>query len=555
MRLLTFPAVIAAFALISIARAASCSGNTATTRSEWCDYSIDTDYYTDAPSTGVTVEYYFEIQNITLAPDGVSRQVQAVNGSIPGPTIEADWGDTIVVHVSNAVTANGTSLHFHGIRQNYTNQNDGVSSITQCPTAPGDSITYTFRATQYGSSWYHSHFALQAWDGVFGGIVIHGPASANYDTDLGSLFLIDWTHTPVDTLYHSVQLDGPISLDTGLINGTNEWDGAGAYFTTNFTAGDSYLLRLVNGAIDTHFDFSIDNHTLQVIAMDFVPITPYTTTVLSIGMGQRYDVVVTANASSVADAFWLRAVPDAFCSTNGNAANIKGVVYYNNSISTTPTTSAYSTTENDCADEPAASLVPVVSKTASAASSVATGAVAVSTVDNLFKWYLNSTTFNASWADPTALQLYDNDTSFTTSQNVLQAPTADAWYTLLISTSFDVPHPLHLHGHDFYILASGSGSYDADTIELQTANPPRRDTAMLPASGYLVLGFQADNPGVWLLHCHIGWHTEEGLALQVLERESEIMGTYDEGVLTGTCEAWSEWVQEEGKSQEDDDGI
>jgi len=62
---------------------------------------------------------------------------------------------------------------------------DGVASITQCPTAPGSSTTYTWKATQYGSSWYHSHFAFQAWDGVFGPIVIQGPASANYDVDAG----------------------------------------------------------------------------------------------------------------------------------------------------------------------------------------------------------------------------------------------------------------------------------------------------------------------------------------------------------------------------------
>jgi FtsP/CotA-like multicopper oxidase with cupredoxin domain len=61
-----------------------------------------------------------------------------VNGTFPGPTLFADWGDTVVVTVYNGLTDNGTSIHFHGIRQNYTNQADGVASITQCPTAPGD---------------------------------------------------------------------------------------------------------------------------------------------------------------------------------------------------------------------------------------------------------------------------------------------------------------------------------------------------------------------------------------------------------------------------------
>lgn len=267
---------------------AECSGNTATTRDEWCDYSIDTDYMSTVPDTGVTKEYWFDLQDVTVAPDGVSRSAITVNGSIPGPTIFADWGDTVVVHVSNSLTTsnNGTSIHFHGIRQNYTNQNDGVVSITQCPTAPGESITYTWRATQYGSTWYHSHFALQAWEGVFGGIVINGPATANYDEDLGVLFLNDWDHSTVDQLYSAAQTTGPPELDNALINGTNTWEDGGSRLEVSMTSGSSYRLRVVNAAIDTHFKFSIDNHTLQVIASDLTPIEPYTTEILNIGIGK-----------------------------------------------------------------------------------------------------------------------------------------------------------------------------------------------------------------------------------------------------------------------------
>jgi FtsP/CotA-like multicopper oxidase with cupredoxin domain len=54
-------------------------------------------------------------------------------------------------------------------------------------------MTYTWRATQYGTTWYHSHFSLQAWEGVLGGIIINGPATSNYDEDKGVLFLNDWS--------------------------------------------------------------------------------------------------------------------------------------------------------------------------------------------------------------------------------------------------------------------------------------------------------------------------------------------------------------------------
>lgn len=77
-------------------------------------------------------------------------------------------------------------------------------------------------------------------------------------------------------------------MDTGLINGTNMWEGAGAYFETTFVEGTSYRIRVVNSAIDTFFKFSIDNHTLTVITTDFVPIVPFTVDELSIAIGQSH---------------------------------------------------------------------------------------------------------------------------------------------------------------------------------------------------------------------------------------------------------------------------
>ena len=69
--------------------------NSAEDRSCWGDYDISTNYYDTVPDTGVIREYWFNIENITAAPDGIERVVLAVNGSVPGPTIIADWGDTV----------------------------------------------------------------------------------------------------------------------------------------------------------------------------------------------------------------------------------------------------------------------------------------------------------------------------------------------------------------------------------------------------------------------------------------------------------------------------
>ncbi|PSN64803.1 multicopper oxidase [Corynespora cassiicola Philippines] len=532
---------------------AACSGNTASTRGEWCDYSIDTDYMTEVPDTGVTREYWLELTDVTVAPDGVSRSAMAVNGSIPGPTLFADWGDNVVVHVINSLTSsqNGTSIHFHGIRQNYTNDQDGVSSITQCPTAPGNEMTYKWRATQYGSTWYHSHFALQAWQGIFGGIVINGPATENYDEDLGILFLNDWDHQTVDELYHEAESSGPPTLDNGLINGTNTYEDGGYRFNTTFTSGTSYRLRLVNGAVDTHFKFMLDNHTMTVIASDLVPIKPYEATTLDLSMGQRYDVIITANQASTADSFWMRAIPQSACSENDNTDDIKGIVYYGTSTST-PSTSAYD--YDDSCDDETDNIVPYISKTVGTQSSTAIEEATVSyNSDNLFRWYLNSTTMYVEWSDPTLLQVVNGDTNYSTSNAVIELPDANQWVYMVVETTLAVPHPIHLHGHDFWVVAQGSGTY-SDSVTLNLDNPPRRDTAVLPASGYLVMAFETDNPGAWLMHCHIGWHTSEGFALQLVERHDEIIALTDTDSLESNCNSWTAY-QEENSIEQEDSGV
>lgn len=88
-------------------------------------------------------------------------------------------------------------------------------------------------------------------------------------------------------------------------------------------------------------------------------------------------------------------------------------------------------------------------------------------------------------------------------------------------------------------------------------NPPRRDVMTLPTGGHLVIAFQIDNPGSWLMHCHIAWHASEGLALQFVESESSILptiGTADVSTFQNTCAAWKAWTPTEPFPQ-DDSGI
>ncbi|KAF2640242.1 hypothetical protein P280DRAFT_428127 [Massarina eburnea CBS 473.64] len=535
----------------SSAAASACTGNTASDRSVWCDYSIDTNYYDEVPNTGVTVEYWFEVTNTTAAPDGVERMILAVNGSVPGPRIEANWGDTVRIHVTNSLTNNGTGIHWHGIRQNYTNQEDGVPSITQCPIAPGESYTYEWRATQYGTSWYHSHYSLQAWNGVFGPMVIHGPATANYDEELDTIVLNDWTWQTSDEKYNFAETNGPFSLDNGLINGKNTWGDGGSRYENNFESGKSYRLRIVNAAIDTHFKFALDGHSFKVIAMDFVPIVPFDATVLDITMGQRYDIIIEADQD--ATDYWMRAVPQGECSANNNSADIRAIIRYDSTSTSLPTSTAYDDMTNDlCDDMPIASLVPHLSQTVVDPVEDSDLPVSVSTNENnLFKWQIGMNSMLVQWADPSLLSIMEGNATFQDAENVYSLPDANKWVYFVIESAIAVPHPIHLHGHDYFVLAAERDATYDSSVTLNLVNPPRRDVVNLPVSGYLVIAFLTDNPGTWLMHCHIGWHTSEGLALQFVERESEIPALLNQQTMSDTCSAWHSWADTVGIEEED----
>lgn len=140
-------------------------------------------------------QYYLEVEDKPLNADGINNpHAKLFNGTYPGPWIQACWGDLIKITVKNKLAYNGTTIHWHGLRQLGTAEMDGVNGVTQCPIAPKHNFTYTFRATQYGTSWYHSHYSLQYADGLQGPITIHGPSSSAYDSGREPLLITDWNH-------------------------------------------------------------------------------------------------------------------------------------------------------------------------------------------------------------------------------------------------------------------------------------------------------------------------------------------------------------------------
>jgi hypothetical protein len=384
---------------LSLDQRQSCT-NTNTSRDCWSDgFDINTDFYTNTPA-GVNREYWLSIEDTTCAPDGISRPCLSFNGTVPGPLIWGDWGDTLTIHVTNNLPDYGSTVHWHGIRQLNSSEMDGVPGVTQCPIAPNDTMTYTFRLTQYGTTWYHSHFSLEYADGLFGPLTINGPASADYDEDLGTLFLQDWSHTPALTLWANTP-GGLFTLENTLLNGTNTYKGTdgsitGKKFETVFEPGQKYRVRLINVAVDGIFDFHIDGHNFTIISTDLVPIKPLVVDHIQIHIGQRYDIIIEANAAP--GDYWIRGGWNVNCNaigTNGDVSgNSTGIIRYNSSSTADPTSVDTIGIISNCFDQDRTTLEPVLNVNVTNLSEVV--------VENLsndpnnskgyFTWTLNSTT-------------------------------------------------------------------------------------------------------------------------------------------------------------------
>ncbi|KAK0631038.1 Cupredoxin [Bombardia bombarda] len=506
-----------------------CGQNNETNRACWKNsWNISTDYEISNPPAFNTRNIDFHITNVTnwLGPDGVRKPAMLINNQFPGPTIDAEWGDYIQVNVYNDLQNNGTSIHWHGIRQF------------------GD---YTFHVTQYGTSWYHSHYSNQYGNGVVGALIVRGPASANYDIDLGPYMITDYYYATADRLTlkaEQVQGGGPPDSDNILFRGKNinPLASGGAYDRLTLTPGKKHLIRLINTSVDNSITVTLVGHTFTVIATDLVPITPVTRSSLFIGVGQRYDVIITAN-QPVAN-YWFNATLESANNCGRTRNPFPAAIFSYSGASTTalPTNKGTPITAT-CAGE--SGFAPIVTRTIPSASFAASTlpidlAFPTLTRGQVFEWKVKNTPIVAEWDHPVLEYILEGNTTFPARINLVDVPTADIWTFWVIQNDFVLPHPIHLHGHDFLTLGIGSGTFDVGTMksQLKFDNPVRRDVVQMPGSGWLVIAYKTDNPGCWLMHCHIGWHVAQGLGIQFLERKSEIAGLMKLNQLLPNCEAW-----------------
>ncbi|KAI1782831.1 multicopper oxidase [Ganoderma leucocontextum] len=507
---------------------------------------MSTTMVNDAPMTRV---YDFVVEERRGAPDGVEKPMLVVNGQFPGPTIEANTGDRIVVNVTNKMS-NSTTIHWHGLYQRGTNYYDGSEAITQCGIPPGASMVYNFTFDGWmGSTWWHAHSMTQYTDGIVGALVVHAKNESvpSYDGDL-VIQLSDLYHTFSPALLNLYFTPGGIDgtpgnepvPDGGTINGVGQYGDSAdtpkaAFWNATLEPNKTYRLRLVNTGSFVAMQFSVDNHTLTVVEADGTPVKSFEVSSVSVAVAQRYSVLLRTNQS--AGAYWIRAGldQDAFTYDNpGVQTEIRGVLRYgvaNDTIpdftllDNPPSLSAGSPEELDTSD-----LVPVGGGPAPNATFQVYFTISMqyasTTGDNYlskFLAFVNSTSWEPLQGTSTLFSHLGNGTSdgsaTLASSQLITTINEQHVVQMVIDNLDDGDHPFHLHGQKFWIVGQGDGRFQGATVNNTT--PMLRDTLVIPAYTHAVLRFNADNPGFWAFHCHIQWHMTAGLLFQLNVLPSE----------------------------------
>ena len=449
------------------------------------------------PHTGRTVRAELTPGSADVDLGGTIARTLAYNNTIPGPLIRANVGDELAVTVTNGLN-HATSVHWHGIA--LRNDMDGAAPATP-NIEVGKQFTYRFSVPTPGTYWAHPHTGLDADYGLYLPVIVDDPSQpGRYDTEW-IVVLDDWTDgvgsSPpqlYDGLHRSSTSTSPASDMNGMpgmgdtsvpgVGGVGRSDLLGgdagdisypyylingrvpaAATTFNAKPGQRVRLRIINAGSDTAFRVALAGHRMTVTHTDGYPVVPRDVDAVLLGMGERHDVIVTAGDGVfplVASAEGKNAVARALLATGTGTApdpnfrpnELAGIVGTVGHFTAAPEV-VLGSTEAD-----------------------ATLAATLSGTMSKYDWMINGRPFS----DTTPLMIRQGQHARVTFTN-----TSMMW------------HPMHLHGHTFQVI-------NAD------GNPgPRKDTVIVLPMQKLEVALNADNPGIWMLHCHNTYHQEAGM--------------------------------------------
>ncbi|KAJ2798457.1 ferroxidase fet3 [Coemansia guatemalensis] len=476
------------------------------------------------------VELNWNITYTYANPDGMNeRRVIGVNGKWPPPIIEVDQGDQLIINAFNSLDE-GTSLHAHGFFQRGTNYYDGAASVTECGIAPNSSYTYEMEVTQSGTFWLHSHYMAQYVDGLRTPLISH-PAQEYYQYDEEIIVMLEaWYHRESKEI-HDQLLSTSEEIRTAPFRPymlVNSKGGENLNLTTiRFEPGKTYRLRLLNVSGTGMVRFGIENHKMDVIEVDGVDTEIKSVNSMQLSVGQRASVLVTAKDTAE---FNYAYHADIFTDIQSGVARadlpFSSIIEYAQGAPLVNSTN--STVDWDFFQD--VDLIPMEKLPLPAVHKWIPLEVHTSIFDDRREHLaFNNRTYempivpSLTTALTTGYQAYFSDVYGFKSHPIILDPMEDVEVAIF---NKDVnSHPFHLHGHNFFIKERGSLDHNPANLTQAGKFPIRRDSITVPPLSYAIVRFTADNPGIWLFHCHMQFHKEQGLALTFIEAPFKIINS------------------------------
>ncbi|WP_026416705.1 multicopper oxidase family protein [Actinomadura oligospora] len=459
------------------------------------------------------------VRDVRLVPSegpvdlgGPTVRTWTYDGRLPGAEIRVKVGEVVRARVTNRLPAE-TSVHWHGLA--LRNDADGVPGVTQAPIEPGADYEYRFAVAHPGTYWFHPHLGLQLDRGLYAPFIVEDPNEPlRYDAEW-TVVLDDWldgvTGTPDDVLAElrkgmggmhgghggggsgdgggmdmpGMDMGGQRSVPspkTGghiLMGATSDLlggdagdvryphfliNGRVATAPTTFRAkpGDRVRIRFINAGGDTAFRVALGGHRMTVTHTDGFPVRPTPTDALLIGMGERYDVLVTAGDG----AFPLTALAE------GKKATALAVL--RTSAGASVPSAGVRPAELQRKIVRYADLRPADQVRLPDRRPDRTIRLELTGGMMKYDWAINGRPYRAD-------DLYGVRSGERVRLSFVNRTTM--W------------HPMHLHGHTFALTGTGL----------------RKDTAIVRPGTTVEADFDADNPGRWMLHCHNIYHSESGM--------------------------------------------
>ncbi|KAL1540547.1 laccase [Salvia divinorum] len=524
-----------------------------------------------------TTHYNFEVVETVYNRLCSNKTIMTVNGQFPGPTIHVTEGETIVVVVANKARQNIT-IHWHGVKQPRYPWSDGPEYITQCPIRPGTNFSQKIEfSDEIGTLWWHAH---SDWSRatVHGAVIIHPKKKDDYPFPVPHaeipIILGEWWKSDVQEVLSEFLKNGgePNISDAFLINGQpGDLYPCSRKDTFKITVDHDkrYLIRLINTVMNTIMFFKIGGHNVTVVGTDGAYLKPFTTNYVAISPGQTLDVLLLADQKS--HYYYMAVGPYSVAGTFDNTTTT-ALLEYRTTPSTLPPSS------------PRLPLLPESNNTLASADftrkfktlslknrpiNVPTNpstklfftlsmntlpcpnATCLGPFGDRFSTSINNLTFDQPKIS--ILEAYYKGTNGVYSGDFPSRPplafnyteefvSRELWfpanatkvryldYNSTVEIVFQgtntvrgVDHPMHLHGYSFYVVGSGFGDFDEmrDPRSYNLVNPPLMNTIAVPVNGWTTIRFRADNPGVWLLHCHLERHLSWGMMMVFITKNGK----------------------------------